>query len=501
MIYQGSHIDHDTEVTADVCVIGSGAGGACMAAELAEAGMKVVLLEEGPYRYGQDFRHNTIDAVKTLYRDGGSSFVFGNAKIIIAEGRCVGGSTVVNSGVCHRTPPEILQRWHEEYGIRQILPDAMESYFEKVEARLHAAPDHERIVGDDSRKLRIAAERLNYHLRVNKRNQIECCGCKNCIMGCPSGAKQSALIAYLPRALSHGADLFANCRVDHLQVRRNRITDVEGKVKNPKTGKVHRIRVHSQRVVLAGGAIQSPLLLLRNKIANSSRQVGQNLYIHPSIKVVAVYDEDIEAWKGSPQSYQIHEFMNEGILLSVNFVPPDVLAATLPYVGERMAAEMQQYNRMVVFGALVEDSHPGRVRYIYPDYALVQYRLTRQDIEAVRRALSLMSQVALASGAVKVLLPVPGLKPVESGNDLEALQRARISPRDLEMITFHIMGTCRMGENPATSVVNSFGQSHDLENLFIADASLFPSPIGINPMVTIQALATRNAEYIIQQAS
>ncbi len=497
MIIDSGDVNEDIEISTDICVLGSGAGGGCIASELSEAGLQVVILEEGPYVYGSQFNSDTLHSIRRLYRDGGTSFIYGNAKIIITEGKCVGGSTVINSGICHRTPVKVLKRWNWEAGIENILPDHMEPYFQKVEERIHVSEEPQEIIGKDSLFLKKGAEALNYKILQNKRNQIACCGCNNCMLGCPSSAKQSTLVSYIPRAIKNGATLFSNCKATTIGNNNGTISYIEGSFSSQNKSARSKIRVKCKNVIIAGGAIQTPLLLLQNRLANSSGMIGKNLYIHPSIKVIAVFDEEIVGWKGSPQSYQVHEFLDEGILLSINFVPPEVLSASLPYFGDRLLEEMRNYNRMMVMGALVEDSHAGSVSMMLSRFPMVSYTLNQQDVRKLLYATALLAEIAFAAGAIKVILPFREVEVLHAQSEIPKIFQATIKPHEFELITFHLMGSCRMGQNPRTSVVNSYGQSHDIQNLFISDTSIFPSPIGINPMVTVQALATRNAEYII----
>ncbi len=499
MIHKGKDIYSNLTLDCDVCVIGSGAGGGCVASELAEAGMKVVVLEEGPYIKSEEFNTDTMSSVKKLYRDGGNSVAIGNSRIVISEGRCVGGSTVINSGMCYRTPSKVLKKWHWEYGIENILPEDMETYFDKVEKRINVSHEQDWVVGKDSMLFKKGAENLKYKVVPNRRNQIVCCGCNNCVLGCPSGAKQSTLVSYIPLAVKHGAELYSDCKAISVGKSNGKINYVEGVFMHDFRPSPYKIRVNCDTVVLTGGATQSPLFLLKNRIANSSGQVGKNLYLHPSFKLGGLFKDEIYGWKGSPQSYQVHEFLDEGILLSINFVPPELISLSLPYVGEELFNEMKNLNRMMILGALVEDSHPGQVKLSLGKVPVISYNITKEDMKKFVYSAALLAEITFEAGADKVYLPFGEKTSLNSKKEIKSLFNTNFKPQNLEMLTFHLMGSCRMGNDPQSSVVDNYGRSHDIPNLFIADASVFPSPIGINPMVTIQALATRTAEHIIKK--
>jgi choline dehydrogenase-like flavoprotein len=253
--------DHhgDSVLDADVVVIGSGAGGATMAAELAEAGFDVVVLEEGSYYQTRDFTADTSAMVRQLYRDGGATMAIGTPPILYQEGRAVGGSTVINGGMSWRTPDKILARWERELGLAGIARD-LEPYFERVERRIHVAPMDPEAIGNDNLLLKKGADEKGWKLIGNLRNQAHCTGSNRCAFGCPTGAKQSALVSYVPRALHYGARIYADVRIDHITRHGKRATGVIGTVR----GSGHRITVRAKLVVAACGAIHTPALLVRS---------------------------------------------------------------------------------------------------------------------------------------------------------------------------------------------------------------------------------------------
>ena len=255
--------------------------------------------------------------------------------------------------------------------------------------------------------------------------------------------------------------------------------------------------VRARRVVLAAGAVQTPALLQRSRIASPSHQVGRNLTLHPGAAVTAVFEETVNGWAGAHESYQVREFESEGIILAAVNLPPSLVTRTLHLHGSELDEAMAEYPRMVTAGVLVEDTGAGRVRAVGRRDVAVTYPVSPLDSARVVRAVTLLGEALFAAGAQRLHLPIDGVQPVVSMDELRHLTDAPIAPGRLELSTVHLMGTARLGADPVTSVCDPYGAVHDTEQLFVADASLFPGPVGVNPQLTVMALATRVAERII----
>jgi len=489
--------DHhgDTVLDADVVVIGSGAGGATMAAELAEAGFDVIVLEEGSYYQTRDFTANSSAMTRQLYRDGGATAALGSPPILYQEGSAVGGSTVINGGMSWRTPDKILARWDRELGLAGIARE-LEPYFERVERRIHVAPMDPEAIGTDNLLLKKGADAKGWKVIGNLRNQVHCVGSNRCAFGCPTGAKQSALVSYVPRALHYGARIYANVRVDHITRHGKRATGVTGTV----VGSGHRVAVRAKLVVAACGAIHTPALLVRSGFRSPSGQLGHNLSMHPNVKVVAIFDQPVTGWKGTHQAFQVREFQDEGLLFAAVNLPPSILAMSFPQRGAQLGQLMDHYDRMVLAGMLCEDTATGRVRTINGQPQAF-YQLAEADAANLQRGVVLLSELLFAAGARRILLPFHGAADLYSPDDARRLLDRDIPVRGWEVVTVHMMGTARMGPDRAAAVTDPFGVVHDADRLMVADASLFPTPIGVNPMETIMALATRAAGYVIDNAT
>ena len=476
---------------ADVAIVGSGAGGATLAAELAEAGLDVVVLEEGRYWSTRDFTANASQMIRQLYRDGGATIAIGDPPVLYQEGRAVGGSTVVNGGMSWRTPEKILDRWWREASIDQIRAKDMEPWFERVERRIHVRPQDPESIGKDNLLLKQGADAKGWEVIPNLRNQVHCPGSNNCAFGCPTGAKQSALVSYVPRALHFGARLYSDVRVDRILRDGKRATGVVGRCNG------HRITVRAKLVVSACGAIHTPALLDRSGFASPSGMVGKNLSLHPNVKVVAIFDEDVRGWEGVHQAFQVREFHDEGLVFAAVNIPPSIVAMTTAPYGAELGELMAQYDKMVIAGMLCEDTATGRVRTI-AGRPQAFYQLSDFDQHKLERGVALLSELLFAAGAKRIMLPfhLPG-GDLTGPDDVRRIFANPIPKSSMELVTVHMMGTAAMGGDRTRAVTDGWGFVHDADRLMVCDASLFPTPIGVNPMETIQALATRAAAYLL----
>jgi choline dehydrogenase-like flavoprotein len=491
-VYTRDDVHGDTILDADVAIVGSGAGGAALAAELAEGGLDVVVLEEGRYWSTRDFTADASAMVRQLYRDGGATMAIGDPPVLYQEGRAVGGSTVVNGGMSWRTPEKILDRWWREAGLDQIRAKEMEPWFERVERRIHVARQDPETIGKDNLLLEQGARAKGWKVIPNLRNQVHCAGSNNCAFGCPTGAKQSALVSYVPRALHFGARLYSDVRVSQILREGKRAVGVVGRVGR------HRLTVRARLVVSACGAIHTPALLARSGFHSPSGQLGKNLSLHPNVKVVAIFDEDVRGWEGVHQAFQVREFQDEGFLFAAVNIPPSILAMTTSQYGAELGELMADYDKMVVAGMLCEDTNTGRVRTI-AGRPQAFYQLSDFDADKLKRGVALLSELLFAAGARRILLPfhLEGGAELSGPDDVRRIFANRVPKQSMEVVTVHMMGTAAMGSDRTRSVTDGHGFVHDADRLMVCDASLFPSPIGVNPMETIQALATRAAAHVL----
>ncbi|HJQ83316.1 MAG TPA: GMC family oxidoreductase N-terminal domain-containing protein, partial [Candidatus Binatia bacterium] len=327
----GAELSGRHAFAADVVVVGSGAGGATAAARLRDAGLDVLVLEEGGLHRTETFVTDPATMIRRLYRDAGTSMILGRPPIIFAEGKCVGGSTVINGGMAWRAPERVLADWERHHALPDTGPQAMEPYFAAAERILHVEPNHDDTFGGNTHLFLEGARRLGWPVARAPRNMRRCVGLNNCALGCPTGAKQSMLVTEVPRALAGGAALVTHARVDRVLFRGRRAVGVRGRFVGDDGRTRGRFRVDAPLVVLAAGARHTPGILKRSWLL--ARPIGRGLHTHPNAKVVGIFDQRIDPWIGTHQAFHIHHFLEEGVLIGYAAVPPGLLAAALPGMG------------------------------------------------------------------------------------------------------------------------------------------------------------------------
>ena len=481
----------DLALECDVVVIGTGAGGAVVGRELAEAGLAVVFVEEGQYFDRKDFTGRTFEMQQKLYRHGGTTISVGNVPIPIPIGQSVGGTTTINSGTCYRTPDRVLASWVTDLGLAELTPDRMAPYFERVESVLQVEAARADLLGGNGRVIARGADALGFtRHHPLRRNAPACDGQGVCCFGCPTDAKRSTNVSYMPIALRAGAELFPGARVHRIILEGGRAAGVVARTHDGK-----ELTIRARAVVVACGSLQTPILLERHGLGGGSGQLGKNLSIHPAGGALAEFDEEILPWKGIPQGYAIEDLHDEGILYEGVMVPLEMSMTMTPLIGPELIRLAESFDHVASFGFMIEDTSRGSVREVRGQ-SVIQYWLTEQDVSHVKRALDVLAQVFFAAGARRVHLPVHGFEVLESTADLAALRRRALRPWDLDLTAYHPLGTARMGRDPASSVVGPDHQLHDTPGLYVVDGASVPTSLGVNPQITIMALATRAAEKI-----
>ncbi len=500
-VHAGRLHPHDKgtlELETDVVIVGSGAGGAVVARTLAEAGQRVLVLEEGPYIPA--LAHGALrpsESLRHAWRGGGLTVAFGlgdSPAINVTMGRVVGGSSVLAGGVCFRIPGHILRRWRDERGLHEFTERLLEPYYEEVERNIHVeeVPSHLR-----SRSTVLSDEgciRCGFASKPMRRNTDGCNGCGRCNFGCPEAAKMSVDISYLPQAAAHGAVIWSDCLVDRVIMSGDRAIGVAGRLLNGPHGRPgDELRVRAKRVVLAAGSAHTPLLMKRSGLAGVSDQVGKNLTLHPAFRLMARFNEPVMGWKGAMQSTYSDAFESEGITLTSVFVPPSVIAATMPGVGPAHTSKARELSRLAMWGGIIHDEGGGRIwQNPFGREPVMTYRMAKRDRSLVPRLIRIMAEVFFAAGAEEVFLPVLG----KEGQDADAFRRFRLEDVPshlLECSSQHPLGSCRMGKTREHSVVDTRGKVWDTRELYIADGSLVPTSLGVNSQLAVMTLATHVA--------
>jgi len=481
----------------DVVIVGSGAGGAAVARVLAERGLEVVVLEEGEYHDASDYSTDPLVALRSLYRDGGLTVCEGRPPIPVPVGRCVGGTTVINSGTCFRTPPDVLRGWRDELGIEWATD--LDAEFEALERDLQVRPVDPATAGRNAALCRAGAEAIGASNGAIARNAgaVTCCGA--CPTGCTLDAKQAMHVSDLPRAVAAGARVRAGVRVERVLVEGGRACGVscsaDADLDSASVGGTGRSRpyeVRARAVVVAAGALATPALLLRQGLADSSGQLGRQLRIHPACWVGARFDEEVRGWDGVMQSWYVDEWRDRGLFLEATFTPLAFGAHWLPGVAEDWMRRIEDFGRIGVIGVHLSDhGSSGRVRAAGRRHARASYRLSAADAETISYGIARAADIHFAAGAREVFPQIGGLGPIAPGEQADKVEHARIGASALRLEAFHPMGSARMGADRSTSVVAATGEAHDLPGLYVADASVLPSSLGVNPMLTIMACARR----------
>jgi choline dehydrogenase-like flavoprotein len=506
-ILRGPDLTEDRTLTPDFCVIGSGPGGSLTAAVLAQAGARVVILEEGGHHTRREFNMQESWAYPTLYQDHANRTT-ADLSIMVLQGRTVGGGTTVNWTSSFRTPETTLQRWASQHGVEGVDAATLAPHFAAVEERLNIKEGTRDDVNRNNQKLWDGSEKLGWKPELIRRSVKGCARLGYCGMGCPIDAKTSALVTYVPDAVAAGADLLANCSVTRLEAGGGRVTAVIAQVldeaRDRPTGRAVVVRP-KRGVVLAAGALNSPGLLLRSGVGLGSGLVGKRTFLHPTIPIVALFEERIEGFYGAPASVSCHHFADRGervgYFLETPPVHPMLAGITLPGTGDRHRQLIERLaHAQSTIALLIDGFHDdpgGQVRTTSDGRLELSYPLHPALREAGVHAIKSMARLLLTAGAEQVVTLHEDPLIIRRAADLGAIDGAPFAPLRHSLFSAHQMGGCPMGSDRRRSVVDSRGRHHDLANLWITDGSVFPTSLGVNPQLTIYAVARLFAQAIL----
>ncbi|HEX2568974.1 MAG TPA: GMC family oxidoreductase [Polyangia bacterium] len=487
---EGLPVDETDPV--DFVVVGSGAGGGTAARVLSDAGHRVVVLEEGPMPAQGRLSPVMNESMRHLFRKQGKMVAFGAATIPLLQGCCVGGTTFVNSAIVWRLPGEVLRRWHRDFGLGDALPEtALEEAFATIEEDLHVQPVTPAIASRQDALAAAGAERAGVAARAIRRNAHGCQGSGRCLYGCPHEAKQSHTVNYLRRAVAAGAHVVAHARVGRVLLDGQRAVGVAGRVAGNGAHAGRRFRVTARRgVVLAASAIQSPGLLRRSGL--TSEHLGEHFMAHPGTSVMALYPERVDMWRGASQGYEMYGLRDTlGVKFETINVPPEVASARLPGAGTRLARYIERLDHLAVWAVALRAEAEGRVRPSWLLGDVVRYTLGEGDLARLRQAMKRLAEMHFLAGAVEVLPGLHGLPEVLTSPDqLSLFDEAPLDPRAYSLVATHLFGGCRAGRDSMRAVVDPSLAVHGCERLYVMDASVFPTNIGVNPQHSIMAIAT-----------
>ena len=501
----------ERKLSCDVLVVGSGAGGAITAEILAESGLKVIIVEEGPYRSQRDFNMLEREAYPELYQEAASRKTKDKA-ITILQGRAVGGSTTVNWTSSFRTPNQTLEFWQSRFGLSELSTESLSPWFESIERKLGIKP-WALPPNPNNAVLARGTNKLGYHSAVIPRNVRGCANLGYCGMGCPLDAKQSMLVTSIPAALSFGAQLITRARVEQINTVRQQVRSVSLTAMDEKGQPISdsQLEIRPKSLVLSAGAIGSPAILLRSGL-NGSGEVGKRTFLHPVTATAAIMPDEINAYRGAPQSIYSDEFLwpesgieSAGYKLEVPPIHPLIVSTLVPGHGAKHRELMQQFKHMHAMLALHRDgfseqSEGGQVIINQDNLPVLDYPLNDYFWEAAKHSLLEMAKIQFAAGA-KTVMPIHS-ELILSNNMLEFeqnLEELDMQSNSLKVFSAHVMGGCAMGVDPDESVVDHFGRHHEISNLRVIDGSVFPTSLGVNPQLTIYAMAARNATELANE--
>jgi len=504
-VIDASTLTADLTLDADVIIVGTGAGGGTAAEILSDAGLSVVLVEEGPLATSSDFHMREAEAYSQLYQESSARKTKDRA-INILQGRCVGGGTTVNWTSSFRTPPSTLEHWAREFGIQGLSTADLAPWFARMEQRLGIA-SWPVAANENNQALRRGASVLGISSGEMQRNVKGCWNLGYCGMGCPTNAKQSMLVTTIPAALARGATLVTRARawtIEHGNARASTLHCV-GLDPGGTDPTARKITVRAQTFVVSAGAIGSPALLIRSKAPDPHGVVGKRTFLHPTVVSAALMPERVDGFAGAPQSvYSDHylELPADGPLgykLEAPPLHPILVATTLPGHGVAHANWMRELDHMHVLIALMRDgfhtrSPGGSVGLDGDGSPVLDYRLEEFFWEGARRAFASMAEIQFAAGA-KAVMPLHATagrysswSAAKAGIDTLALE-----PLQASVVSAHVMGGCPFGPDPKRAVTDPSGRHHHLENLYVLDGSLFPTSIGANPQLSIYGITAKLA--------
>lgn len=488
---------------ADVVIVGSGASGATCARVLSEAGVSVILIEEGPLVRTQEMRADVYSTMKQTWRRMGSQFAQGRAFIPLIQGRCVGGSTTINSAIIHRLPERIHALWAKEHGLGEALPySRLSRIWEQIERELHIAPTPRDIQGENNRLMEMGAQALGLESHATVRNVHKCQGSARCAQGCPTGAKQSMNLSYVPRALSRGARLYATAKVERILSEGGRATGIEARFLDPHTrteGPKLTVRAR-HAVILAASALQTPLILKASGVGKQSKLVGKRLQLHPATAVVGIFDRPTKIWFGATQGWESSHHLDDGMKIETVALPPELAAVRLPGLGPELVQQLGDYGHLVQWGVEIRAEAHGTVKKgLFGSGPRYKWDASDADVRIAKKGVAVICEMMFAAGAHTVLPGIYGLPDaVRSMDEVRKMDDLSDSPARFHFISSHHFGTAVMGIDPSRSVVGPTGESHELPGLYVVDGSIFPTTIGVNPQHTICGLAWLLAERLAE---
>jgi choline dehydrogenase-like flavoprotein len=506
VIIRGRELTRDFEASADAVVIGTGAGGGMAVRELARAGLEVIALEEGGYHVPADFTQREDTMIPMLFQDRGARTTADFA-IRVLMGRGVGGSTIHNTNLCKRTPPEILDQWARKYGVTGATERDLAPMFDEVERDLSVVEIPEAQQNGNNQVLARGVRALGFRGGPLRHNRVGCRESGFCELGCAYDAKQNVTKVLLPAAMAadERTKVMSDVRATRLVHQGGAVTGVRGTAMDPAGKPIAEVTLRAKVVVLSASAVGSAALALASGLPDPAAQLGRGLRLHPGAAVAGFFDQRIDGVYGIPQSYECTELLDfdeksdRRVWITTAFAHPIGAAASLPGFGAPHMALLRRYAYMSVLTAMVHDETEGRVT-LEDGAPKLHYEIGESDRKQLARGLHASARILFAAGAREVVLAgIPALR-LTKASDVDRITADVIGPHKLPLLAVHPMGTLRMGDDPKMSVVKSTGEHHAVRGLFVLDGSLFPTSIGVPPQISIYTFARHLAKHAIERA-
>ena len=502
-VVDGEKLTHDIDEQFDFVVIGSGASGAVAAHTLTHAGFTVGILEEGPWVKTREFGELVFDAFKRMFRDAGTQVLEGRSFMPLIQGRCVGGSTVMNSAIAWRTPEDVVADWSGAFGLGGSLSmAALEPHFNALEEDLNVHAVLDDALGENNRIFLDQGAKAGIHPSRMRRYERDCKGSGRCMTGCPNAAKQGMSVSYVPWALATGnARIFTSCRAEKVDIEGGRVVAVRAKTTSPERGRAGNHRVHLRArlgVFVAASTIQTPNILRRSGVAG--RALGAHFQVHPGVGMGGLFDKPVAMHFGATQGAEsIHYRRTDRIKIETISMQPELAAVRIPGIGAELMKRFDSFSNLAVWALLVRAEAEGTVSQGWGGGDKVKYSMTARDMERARMGSAMIARMLFEAGAREVwpgLFGVPSV--LTSPDQVKLIEDGPLDSRAYSFVATHLFGAARMGPDPRTSVVGLDFSTHAAKGLYVVDSSIFPTNLGVNPQHSIMAVsrlaATRVAE-------
>lgn len=475
--------------------MGSGPGGGMLAYWLARSGKKVVVVEAGRKLGPSDFHQDVGKTLASYFWDGGARTVRGNVVFPTMQVRALGGGTVFNSAICMRPLPSALEKWREDHGLGELTHDLLAPHFDAVEEFLDIHPARDEVMGRRNELFREACERLGWSWERAQRFETGCRGSGECITGCRNGAKNSLDRRGIREFTQAGGRVYTSVHVDELVVENGRVRGIVGATVDPRTWeRKHPVRITASATILAAGAVATPVIVRRSGFRRDA--IGRNLIFHPSCYVIGVFDEEVDPWFGATQGVHTAEHLERGIKLEALWATASTFSRSLPRGPKQFKRYLKRWPNMAVWdGWISSEASFGTVRALPTGRPDVSYTLGEPDLRRLQEANALLCEMFASVGAREVMTGIRGLPEVmEPGDAAREIRATQYSVLDLPTASNHVMGGMPMGRDPDRGAVcDAWGKVYDADDLYVCDTGLYPASPGVNPQLTVMALARRLA--------